>query len=784
MADEKDINNQRELNKEQERFNNLAEQLVDIIRTQAGASRDVFQETINISNAQRDQIRYLKYQSAEKQLLRSITTDLTKISANLYGLGEEEIINQRAISRLQGDRIKLQSRIRQLTQQSQELFKQGREEFERGNKAYAQTLIDLANNTEAQIGNANDLVYGIDQQIQKTEELKKSTSSITFGNLEGISKRLGLESLSEAFKEAGDESRKITLDNKKIEEYKKLRREGVNAQQALNQVGLKPGQVKKGIVSPLAGGLKGIGKTLGRAFGPQALFALLIDGIFKADKEVTELAKGMALTKSEASIFRSELAFAANTSADLYVTSTKLVETFSSLNKQFGFITNFSTQTLVAMTKLTERVGIASDAAGNLAASSLINGKSLDENYKSVLATSYQLQRQRGIQFDLRDILSEVGKTTGLVRANLGANPKLISEAVTQARLLGSNLQDVAGAASSFLDFESSIAAELEAELLLGRNINLERARAAALTGDLATVAKEVAKQAGDFGQFTKLNVIQQDALAKSLGFSSDQLADILFQQETQNKSAKELRALGKNDLADRVEQTEAQKDFNALVQKLKGLFVDVGTALVPILDLATNLFKLLEPIFFIIGGIAKGISAVIGGITGGFSGASQSTSQFEKSATNSVKKVAEASKNIGEDISKSIGKGAYHIEEATKKAKEETGGFWDNLYKDKGIKLRKVMTNKEYQEHLENLGTKAKSVVPKIKETAINVRNQAEDKGTEYLYRMDLSLNELKNEMRQNTIFNKRTSEKETKSVISVDTITSGQVDRSFEMN
>ena len=459
----------------------------------------------------------------------------------------------------------------------------------------------------------------------------------------------------------------------------------------------------------------------------------------------------MALTKTEAAAFRSELAFAANTSSDLYVTSTKLVESFSALNKQFGFITNFSTETLVAMAKLTERVGIASDAAGNLAAASLLNGKSLDENYKNVLGTSYELQRQRGIQFDLRDILSEVGKTTGQVRANLGANPKAIAEAVTQAKLLGSNLQDIAGAAKSFLDFESSITSELEAELLLGRNINLERARAAALQGDLATVAQEVAKQAGDFETFTKLNVIQQDALAQSLGYTSDQLADILFQQETQNKSAKELRALGKNDLADRVEQKSVQEDFNALIQKLKGLFVDVGTAIAPILDLATSLLKIFEPLFHLIGYVAKGIASVFNGISGNFDGASVSATNFEKSATASIKRVSEAGKNVGGDISKSIGKGAYYIEEATKKAKEDTGDFFDNLYKDKGIKLQRAMNNKDYQEHLQNLGNKAKSVIPKVKETAINVRNQAEDKAMELTKRTNDLINTLVTEQRKN---------------------------------
>ena len=41
------------------------------------------------------------------------------------------------------------------------------------------------------------------------------------------------------------------------------------------------------------------------------------------------------------------------------------------------------------------------------------------------------------------------------------------------------------------------------------------------------------------------MNVLQQEALASAIGMTSDQLADILFQQEVQGKTAQELRALG-----------------------------------------------------------------------------------------------------------------------------------------------------------------------------------------------------------------------------------------------
>tara|TARA_B110000046_G_scaffold95569_1_gene103286 strand:- start:7804 stop:8676 length:873 start_codon:yes stop_codon:yes gene_type:complete len=146
----------------------------------------------------------------------------------------------------------------------------------------------------------------------------------------------------------------------------------------------------------------------------------------------------------------------------------------------------------------------------------------------------------------------------------------------------------IAAAGKQLLDFESSISKELEAELLTGRNLNLERARAAALTGDQVTLQNELAREMGSFSDFSKLNVIQQEALAGAMGMSVDSMSDMLFNQETMNKSAKELRALGKDELANRLEQKTAQDKMNAAMTELKEVFIQLGTALSPILSLVS----------------------------------------------------------------------------------------------------------------------------------------------------------------------------------------------------
>ena len=343
--------------------------------------------------------------------------------------------------------------------------------------------------------------------------------------------------------------------------------------------------------------VKNLGKNLMKSLGPVFLISELINGIIRADEETTKLGKSMSMTKSESADFRSNLEAAANDSGNMAVTGTKLVENFTALNQQLGFINNFTTDSLVTMTKLTEQVKLSKEAAGGLVTLSEARGTNAERDYKATLGASYELQRQSGIQQDLKTILEGVAKTTGQLRANLGANTVEIAKAVTLAGELGGELSDVQTVSKSILNFESSIAAELEAELLTGKELNLEKARQAALTGDIVGLERELADQLGTFTEFSKMNVIQQEATAAAFGLSSDKLSDMLFKQQVMGRSAKELRAAGEDDLARMLEQQSASDKMAQTVEKLQAVMTNLGTAFMPVIEvlgLALSLVGLL----------------------------------------------------------------------------------------------------------------------------------------------------------------------------------------------
>lgn len=117
-----------------------------------------------------------------------------------------------------------------------------------------------------------------------------------------------------------------------------------------------------------------------------------------------------------------------------------------------------------------------------------------------------------------------------------------MAKAAIEAAKIGSSLSEVVKVADSLLNFESSITAEFEAQVLTGKNLNLERARAAALQGDFATLTAEIQQQVGGLGNLQAMNVIQKDAIAGALGLTVSELTKIARGEAIENEESPELK--------------------------------------------------------------------------------------------------------------------------------------------------------------------------------------------------------------------------------------------------
>ena len=356
------------------------------------------------------------------------------------------------------------------------------------------------------------------------------------------------------------------------------------------------------------------------ALDPLTIAIAAIKAGLTFDKQLTDLQKGMGVSREEATGLRNEMSIAAASSGDMAINAERMLKTFSMLQGQLGIAASFSTQMTTDATVLSEKVGLSDKATANFAKSSIVVGKSIDEQYKGSLGIVSSIRAATGVAIPFKETLEKAANVGGQIRAQMGGSLEEITKAVATASALGMELEQVAASGNSMLNFQSSIESELEAELLTGKELNLEKARLLALTGDYEGLAKEISKEAGNFTEFSKMNVLQQNALAKSFGMSSNEMSDMLMNQEMMGKSAETLRAEGKNDLADRMEARNVEEQMADAVMKLKGVFVDlVGGPVGQFLNLLT---MALEPISFILESMGK--------IFGIFTGTTKEMSKME----------------------------------------------------------------------------------------------------------------------------------------------------------
>jgi hypothetical protein len=184
-----------------------------------------------------------------------------------------------------------------------------------------------------------------------------------------------------------------------------------------------------------------------------------------------------------------------------------------------------------------------------------------------------------------RQVIEDVGNASGNLAANFAKNPEALAEASRAARDLGLSLQEVESIADSLLNFESSISAELEAELISGRQINLERARSAALANDMETLSNEIANNQAILNAFSTGNRIEQNKIAQALGLNADQMAKIIFRQKLSEDLTVEQARQAANISDEEATRLHTQMQIQKAVQKISQAFADILEFFSPILS-------------------------------------------------------------------------------------------------------------------------------------------------------------------------------------------------------
>jgi hypothetical protein len=474
----------------------------------------------------------------------------------------------------------------------------------------------------------NDLNTAIRARLELEEKIGKTMgiagaavdgvgTALDKMGLGGLGKALGLDAVKAKMKEVADETAKGANYTGGFADKMKVLKSGAT------EAGK---QLKASLQDP----------TVVSTF----LIKQFIDALKSVDSLAGDTAKQFNLSYKEASQLNNQLTNTAALSGDAAVNTKGLNESMMAVGKTLGSNAKLNDADLITFTKLREQAGYTNEELASIQTLSLANGKSLEDNTAEILGGAQAYASQNKLIVNEKEVLKEVGKASASLKLSLGGSASALAESVVKAKQFGLNLEQASKISSGLLNFEDSISSELEAELLTGKELNLEQARLLALNGDIAGAAAEVAKQVGSSADFGKMNVIQQEAIAKSVGMSRDELAQSLIDKEALNKlsgvegkDAKEKfdnlvkqvgmekakKQLGNEQLANQFQQQSAQEKIANMAAKMQEIFIAIAEPVMaivtPLINLATKILPLINtlllPITYTMQIIGEGFSNI-----------------------------------------------------------------------------------------------------------------------------------------------------------------------------
>lgn len=373
-----------------------------------------------------------------------------------------------------------------------------------------------------------------------------------------------------------------------------------------------------------AEGMKGFGSLI--AMGPKLVagvglgaltggFGLLAGGLKKvgsllleADGQIAQMGKDFAMSKKEAGELYKNTAKIANEMKITGINSKEIVEGINIASEAFQGVDVASAinagnkemeQFVKEASVLSKQFGLSGSEISNIKDIATITGTSMGKLVKESTELGKGTMNAKEAMKTLAGIPKEVA-------IGFKGSSKELVAAAQKAKMLGMDLKKVKDIGRGMLDLESSLTAEFEAQALTGKDMNLDTARRYAMDGDIFNLQEELLNKAGSLEEFTNMNVIQQEAMAKAMGMSVEEMTTMLtnaqklsdakidanYAEKLSKMNAQELAAISKGtydekqkayieELAAQKRSASLQESFADAVEKLKQKFAPVIDAII-----------------------------------------------------------------------------------------------------------------------------------------------------------------------------------------------------------
>lgn len=331
------------------------------------------------------------------------------------------------------------------------------------------------------------------------------------------------------------------------------------------------------------------------------------------DKSAADFRMEMGMTRDNAKGLRVEAERIAINFQGVGVTIQGAYEAFSALGREAGSVFAITSDMVKTTSLLKSQLGVSEENSAGFLKNMAAVSKSTMQAQQDMAYIAADMAQAAGVP--LNQIMADVGKASGNTLTMMSRVPNQIMRSAIELRRMGTSLKEAANSSREILNFSDNINAEMEASVLLGRSINLQRARELAYRRDLEGSAKEILRITKSVN-FENMDVFQQEAFARATGKSVDELLRMVQAERQWDKARRdpnlsskvtayeklhqsveaEAKARGKN-LELMIEQRANQDRLTSISNRWNQIMTKVGAAFLPIIDFTLGIVEGLTPL-------------------------------------------------------------------------------------------------------------------------------------------------------------------------------------------
>jgi len=300
--------------------------------------------------------------------------------------------------------------------------------------------------------------------------------------------------------------------------------------------------------------------------------------------------------------------------ADFGVTFESAATATSAIGKEFNALVASNKSIVKDVTMLSVQLGIAEAESAKFLKSISSISENTVSSQKGMTGFAKEMSNAAGVP--LPDVMKEIAESSDDVRIYTGKSVVNLIKGTVEAKQMGTTFQKMVDTAKKLLDFNTSINDEMEASVLLGRDINFQRARELSFRKDVIGANREILRIAQSMN-FDAMDPFQAESFAKASGKTVAELQDMIqaeeeiqhirlfgtAEQKKQLKMMDELKRARETEAKDIGKQAEArlmqeanQERMNQLQNQFNKLMIELAKPIMDIVEPLLSAFTIILP--------------------------------------------------------------------------------------------------------------------------------------------------------------------------------------------